>query len=134
MSMASQIARLYLTAPRLEYPASAGAGRGRITFEVTDMPADGPADLANGTRIHLFNVSRLAIKDTRGRVTQSGKAWTRTDTQRITGRVYLVDDTALLTSINTYIGSTLLTPKLPFSMLNTVITLKVTCATRAECK
>ena len=132
MSIGASVARLYLTAPRLEY--STDAGRGRITFEVVDMPADGPADLANGTRIALLNVSRLAVKTTRGRVTGSGKEWKRIDTQRIAGRVYLADDATLLTSINTYIGSTFFTPKRPFSTLSTVITTTVTCSTRAECK
>ena len=132
MSIGASVARLYLTAPRLEY--STDAGRGRITFEVVDMPADGPADLANGTRIALLNVSRLAVKTTRGRVTGSGKEWKRIDTQRIAGRVYLADDATLLTSINTYIGSTFFTPKRPFSKLSTVITTTVTCSTRAECK
>ncbi len=132
MSIGASVARLYLTAPRLEY--STDAGRGRITFEVVDMPADGPADLTNGTRIALFNVSRLVVKTTRGRVTGSGKEWKRIDTQRIAGRVYLADDATLLTSINTYIGSTFFTPKRPFSKLSTVITTTVTCSTRAECK
>ena len=132
MSIGASVARLYLTAPRLEY--STDAGRGRITFEVVDMPADGPADLANGTRIALLNVSRLVVKTTRGRVTGSGKEWKRTDTQRIAGRVYLVDDATVLTSINAYIGSTFFTPKRPFSTLSTVITTTVTCSTRAECK
>jgi len=132
MSIGASVARLYLTAPRLEY--STDAGRGRITFEVVDMPADGPADLANGTRIALLNVSQLAVKTTRGRVTGSGKEWKRIDTQRIAGRVYLADDATLLTSINTYIGSTFFTPKRPFSKLSTVITTTVTCSTRAECK
>jgi hypothetical protein len=130
MSVGAFISRLYLTTPRLNY---AGA-QGQITFEVIDMPADGPAELTNGTRIALFEVSSLKSQTKKGRVSKSGKTWTRTDTQRITGQVSLTDDTALLTSINSYIGTSFFTPGLPFGTLTTVITTKVTCSTAAECR
>lgn len=134
ISVGASLARLYLTAPRLEYASGAGAGQGRITFQVTDMPADGPAELANGTRIALFAVSSLDIKTRKGRVVQSGKTWTRTDTQRITGQVAIANDASLVTSVNSFIGTSFFTPDLPFSTLNSVITTKVTCSTRAACR
>lgn len=74
------------------------------------------------------------VKATKGRVTFSGKAWTRVDTRRLTGDLNIVNNAALLASINAYIGSAYPTPKTPFATLNTVIMAKVTCATRAACK
>lgn len=98
------------------------------------MPADGPAELTNGSRIDLFTVSSLKAKTTKGRVTKVGTTWTRTDRQRITGQVSLAEDTALMTSINSYIGTSFFTPGFEFGTLTTVITTKVTCSTAAECR
>lgn len=74
------------------------------------------------------------VKATKGRVTFSGKAWTRVDIHRLTGDLHFVNNAAPLASINAYIGSAYLTPNTPFATLNTVIKAKVTCATRAACK
>ena len=131
ISVGAMLARLYLTAPRLEGVAGTS---GRISFEVIDMPADGPAELTNGSRIGLFTVSSLKSQPRKGRVTKVGKTWTRTDRQRITGQVSLAEDTALMTSINSYIGTSFFTPGFEFGTLTTVITTKVTCSTSADCR
>lgn len=133
ISIGASLARLWLTAPRLESSTVAGASQGRITFEVANMPADGPAGLANGKRITLFTVSPMTVSTKKGRVTKVGKTWTRTDTQRITGNLSLVDDAALLTSINTFIGTEFFQPAMPFGSLATVVTTKVTCPTSKAC-
>ena len=130
MSVGASIARLYLAAPRLE--GTTGTS-GRMTFEITDMPADGPAELTNGSRIGVFTVSSLKSQTRKGRVTKVGETWARTDRQRITGQVSLADDTALMASINSYIGTSFFTPGLAFGTLTTVITTKLTCSTRAAC-
>jgi len=126
--------RLWLTAPRLEYSASSAGAPARMTLEVQYMGPDAPAGLTDGTRITLFEIPRLVVKTTKGRVTSLGKAWTRGDTHRLTGDLHFVNNAALLASINDYIGSSYLTPQTPFATLNTVIKAKVTCATRAACK
>lgn len=131
MSVGASLSRLYFTAPRVDV---ASGTSGRITLEITGMPADGPAELANGTRVALFELSSVTSQTKKGRLRKSGKTWMRTDTQRITGDVSLTNDTALLTSINSYIGTSFFTPGSPFGTLTTVITTKVTCSTAAQCR
>jgi len=134
ISIGASINRLFLTAPRLEYAAGSTGAPARMTFEVESMGPDAPANLTDGTRIALFDVPQLAVKVTKGGVTSSGKVWTRVDIHRFSGDVLTSSDAALLSSINTYIGLSYFTPSSPFATLNTVIKVKVTCATRAACR
>jgi hypothetical protein len=126
MTIGASISRIDLSLPILEYSSTNGSTTGQITFK------DDYAALTSN-RVTLFQVTGISVKVTKGKVTKSGATWKRTDRQRITGNVAMVDDPATVASLNTYIGTTFFTPGTAFGTLESTVTTTLTCTTRKEC-
>ena len=127
MTIAAALNRIDLSAPRLEFAPAPGTTTGRIVFQ--DLYS-----AVGGGRKVIFTVSNMSVTTTRGRVTQSGQAWKRTDHQHITGDVSLVNNPAFVKALNDFVGTTALTPGMAFGTLDTSVTTTVTCTTRRECR
>ena len=126
MAIGASINRIDLSLPILEYSSTNGSTTGQITFK------DDYAALTSD-RVTLFQVTGMSVKVTKGKVTKSGATWKRTDRQRITGNVAMVDDPATIASLNAYIGATFFTPGTAFGTLDSTVTTTITCTTRKEC-
>ena len=126
MAIGASVSRIDLASPHLEYATGAGATTGRITFQDED-------DAIGGDRVTIFGVNNMTVKVTKGKVAKAGAAWKRTDRQRITGGVSIVDDPQLVSALNAYIGTTFFTPGMEFGTLDSKVTTTITCTTRREC-
>ena len=126
MAIGASVSRIDLASPHLEYATGAGATTGQITFQDED-------DAIGGDRVTIFGVNNMTVKVTKGKVAKAGAAWKRTDRQRITGDVSIVDDPQLVSNLNAYIGTTFLTPGMEFGTLDSKVTTTITCKTRREC-
>ena len=126
MAIGASVSRIDLASPHLEYATGAGATTGRITFQDED-------DAIGGDRVTIFGVNNMTVKVTKGKVAKAGAAWKRTDRQRITGDVSIVDDPQLVSALNAYIGTTFFTPGMEFGTLDSKVTTTITCTTRREC-
>jgi hypothetical protein len=126
MAIGASLSRIDLASPHLEYATGAGATTGRITFQ-------DEADAVGGDRVAIFGVNNMTVKVTKGKVAKAGAAWKRTDRQRITGDVSIVDDPQIVSALNAYIGTTFFTPGMEFGTLDSKVTTTITCTTRKEC-
>lgn len=126
MAIGASINRIDLSLPILEFSSTNGSTTGQITFK------DDYAALTSD-RVTLFQVTGMSVKVTKGKVMRSGATWKRTDRQRITGNVAIVDDPATVASLNAYIGTTFFTPGTAFGTLDSTVTTTITCTTRKEC-
>ena len=126
MAIGASVSRIDLASPHLEYATGAGATTGQITFQDED-------DAVGGDRVTIFGVNNMTVKVTKGKVAKAGAAWKRTDRQRITGDVSIVDDPQLVSALNAYIGTTFFTPGMEFGTLDSKVTTTITCTTRREC-
>ena len=126
MATGASVSRIDLASPHLEYATGAGATTGQITFQDED-------DAVGGDRVTIFGVNNMTVKVTKGKVAKAGAAWKRTDRQRITGDVSIVDDPQLVSALNAYIGTTFFTPGMEFGTLDSKVTTTITCTTRREC-
>ena len=126
MAIGASVSRIDLASPHLEYATGAGATTGHITFQDED-------DAVGGDRVTIFGVNNMTVKVTKGKVAKAGAAWKRTDRQRITGDVSIVDDPQLVSALNAYIGTTFFTPGMEFGTLDSKVTTTITCTTRREC-
>ena len=126
MAIGASVSRIDLASPHLEYATGAGATTGQITFQDED-------DAVGGDRVTIFGVNNMTVKVTKGKVAKAGAAWKRTDRQRITGDVSIVDDPQLVSNLNAYIGTTFFTPGMEFGTLDSKVTTTITCKTRREC-
>ena len=126
MAIGASVNRIDLASPHLEYATGAGATTGRITFQ-------DEYDAVGGDRVTIFGVNNMTVKVTKGKVAKAGAAWKRTDRQRITGDVSIVDDPQLVSALNAYIGTTFFTPGMAFGTLDSKVTTTITCTTRREC-
>ena len=126
MAIGASINRIDLSLPILEYSSTNGSTTGQITFK------DDYAALTSD-RVTLFQVTGMSVKVTKGKVTKSGATWKRTDRQRITGDVAMVDDPSTVAKLNAYIGTTFFTPGTAFGTLDSTVTTTITCTTRKEC-
>ena len=126
LAIGASVSRIDLASPHLEYATGAGATTGQITFQDED-------DAVGGDRVTIFGVNNMTVKVTKGKVAKAGAAWKRTDRQRITGDVSIVDDPQLVSALNAYIGTTFFTPGMEFGTLDSKVTTTITCTTRREC-
>jgi hypothetical protein len=126
MAIGASLSRIDLASPHLEYATGAGATTGRITFQ-------DEADAVGGDRVAIFGVNNMTVKVTKGKVAKAGAVWKRTDRQRITGEVSIVDDPQIVSALNAYIGTTFFTPGMEFGTLDSKVTTTITCTTRKEC-
>ena len=126
MAIGASVSRIDLASPHLEYATGAGATTGQITFQDED-------DAVGGDRVTIFGVNNMTVKVTKGKVAKAGAAWKRTDRQRITGDVSIVDDPQLVSALNAYIGTKFFTPGMEFGTLDSEVTTTITCTTRREC-
>lgn len=126
MAIGAALARIDLAAPYLEYTKKAGVTTGRITFL-------DEYDAIDGERITMFDVDGMSVKVTKGKVRKAGAVWKRSDLQRITGNVSIVDDPQIVSELNAYIGATWFTPGADFATLSTTVTTTMTCPTPRQC-
>lgn len=126
MAIGASLNRIDLSLPILEYRSTKGGTTGQITVK------DEWTSWTSG-RFTLFQVTDMSLKVTKGKVTRSGSTWKRTDRQRITGSVTMVDEPATVAGLNAFVGTTFFTPGMAFGTLDSKATTTITCTTRREC-
>ena len=126
MTIGASLNRIDFSSPYVEYPTGAGATTGRITF-LDEYSAIG------GGRVTVFNIDNMTVKVTKGKVMKSGSAWKRTDRNRVTGSLTVVNDAQFVSALNAYVGATFFTPGMAFGTLNSSVSISITCTSRREC-
>lgn len=128
---------LKLTDPTIEYATGEFDGKGTLVAEINGIPeAAGPTLFGlNGTRLPIFNITNMEIKNKIGKPTKKGGKWSRTDSQTITGDAALFANPLLdvAAAINRLLGTTVFKQGMAFGDTETAWSITRSCKTKKAC-